>query len=169
MDKRITFGGESYTYVVPFGLVGNYNCRLDDKGRLKLPSELLDQLGHENDTTFVLNKGFRNNLDLYPVKTWEDYTKRLHAVPDYSEDVMNFRLEFYRDASRVVKDGAGRLLLNKELLDRYGIDRDVKLICIGDIIGIWKVESIEQIKMQEQAYSKTYMEVFSGQYKSQTP
>lgn len=155
--------------MVPFGLVGNYTCRLDDKGRLKLPSELLDQLGPENGTTFVLNKGFRDNLDLYPIRTWNDYVAKLSTVPDYSEDVMNFRLEFYRDASRVVKDGADRLLLSKELLERYGIERDVKLICIGDKIGIWKTEVIDQVRMPEKSYANTYMEVFSGGFRQGTP
>jgi MraZ protein len=155
--------------VVPFDLVGNYHCRLDDKGRLKLPSELLAQLGPDHADTFVLNRGFESCLVLYPKVVWERFTEQVRMIPDFSGTARQFRREFYRDSYRLVKDSAGRLLMSKGLLDYAGIDRDVILECQGDKIEIWKTESFEDTRMNPEDFAALAEKYFSGLYKGQTP
>ena len=150
--------------MVPFDLVGNYTCRLDNKGRLKLPSELLAQLGDDHANTFVLNKGFEKCLVLYPKAVWERFTAQLKAIPDFSGAARHFRREFYRDTHRVVKDGAGRILLSKELLAFAGIDRDVVLECQGDKIEIWQTGSFEDTRMDPTSYAELAEKFFAGLY-----
>jgi MraZ protein len=162
-----TFGGELNNEVVPFDLVGNYTCRLDDKGRLKLPSELLAQLGPDHADTFVLNRGFERCLFLYPKVVWERFTDLLKQIPDFSGKARQFRREFYRDAHRMVKDSSGRVLMSKSLLDYAGIDRDVNLVCQGDKVEIWHMASFEETRMKSDDYAALSEEFFAGLYKHQ--
>ncbi|MCO6485239.1 MAG: division/cell wall cluster transcriptional repressor MraZ [Saprospiraceae bacterium] len=155
--------------MVPFDLVGNYDCRLDEKGRLKLPSELLAQLGPDHADTFVLNRGFEKCLVLYPKVVWERFTEQVRMIPDFSGTARQFRREFYRDSYRLVKDGAGRLLFSRGLLDYAGIDRDVTLECQGDKIEIWKTDAFEGTRMNPEDFAELAEKYFSGLYKGNNP
>lgn len=153
--------------MVPFDLVGNYTCRLDDKGRLKLPSELLTQLGPDHSDTFVLNRGFERCLVMYPKVVWERFTDLLKQIPDFSGKARQFKREFYRDSHRMVKDGSGRVLMSKSLLEYAGIDRDVSLICQGEKIEIWQIQSFEDTRMGTDDYTALSEEFLAGLYKIQ--
>ena len=48
------------------GLVGEYECKIDAKGRFLFPSGLRRQLTPAANEVFMLNKGFENCLTLYP-------------------------------------------------------------------------------------------------------
>jgi len=47
-------------------LLGEYDCKIDAKGRLRMPSALLKQLGELESYKFVVNRGFEKCLMLYP-------------------------------------------------------------------------------------------------------
>lgn len=155
--------------MIPFDLVGNFQCRLDDKGRLKLPSEVLDQLGAGHSETFVLNRGFEPCLILYPKVVWERFTEQLRAIPDFSSTARAFRREFYRDSYRLLKDNSNRVTLSKGLLDYAGIDRDVILECQGEKIEIWRTDSFENTRMETESYAALAEQFFAGMYKNGLP
>ena len=48
------------------GLTGNYEVKVDSKGRLRLPTNLLQQIGETEDSQYVLNKGMGKCLRLFP-------------------------------------------------------------------------------------------------------
>lgn len=47
------------------GLTGNYEVKVDSKGRLRLPTNLLQQIGETEDNQYVLNKGMGKCLRLF--------------------------------------------------------------------------------------------------------
>ena len=51
---------------------GEYEVRLDDKNRLRLPAVLLRQLGEEVKLGLVINRGFDKCLVLYPEAVGEN-------------------------------------------------------------------------------------------------
>jgi hypothetical protein len=48
--------------------LGEYDCKLDSKGRLKLPAGLIRQLPPEAQGSFVVNRGLENHLSLCILK-----------------------------------------------------------------------------------------------------
>ena len=52
-------------------LYGEYECSVDDKGRIKLPSALLRNVGGNPPYKFFVNRGFEKCLMLYPEKVWD--------------------------------------------------------------------------------------------------
>ena len=43
-------------------LLGEYECKIDDKSRMRLPSGLISQLGKRETYSFVVNRGFEKCL-----------------------------------------------------------------------------------------------------------
>ena len=62
---------------VSFMLKGEYSHNIDAKGRLIIPAKFRDDLG-EN---FVITKGMENCLYVYPEDEWNDFEKKLNALP----------------------------------------------------------------------------------------
>jgi MraZ protein len=164
MGEICTFEGQIIIKVVPFDLVGQYTCRLDDKGRLKLPSELLAQLGPDHGETFVLNRSIEQCLILYPKIVWEQFTEQLKQISDFSPSGLKFKRAFYRDSHRMVKDASGRVLMSRLLLDYAGIDRDITLICEGNKVEIWDTQTVEQDRMNQEDFTNLAQNIFGGMY-----
>lgn len=127
-------------------LLGEYDCKIDSKCRLRLPSGLLNQLEEEGPKTFVVNRGFEKCLMLYPEKVWATITEELDRLNLYNKKNRNFVRYFYRGAQKVTTDSADRILINKRLLEYAEIDSDkIILSAYKDRIEIWDKEKYEQM------------------------
>jgi MraZ protein len=125
-------------------LLGEYECKIDAKGRMRLPSGLINQLGEENPT-FVINRGFENCLVLYPEKVWNEITKEVNALNQYDKRSRDFVRYFYRGAQRLGMDSADRILINKRLLDYAGVEKDVILSAVNDRIEVWAMDKYDEM------------------------
>ena len=54
---------------------GQYEVKVDAKGRLRLPTDLLRQVEESTRTKYVLNKGLDKCLRLYPIAQWAAITE----------------------------------------------------------------------------------------------
>lgn len=118
-------------------LLGEYECKIDPKGRMRLPSGLIGQLGETEGLTFVINRGFEKCLVLYPKKVWDRITKEVNALNQYNKKNRQFVRYFYRGAQELGMDTADRILVSKRLLEYAGIDKDVILSAVNDRIEVW--------------------------------
>ena len=58
-----------------------YECKIDDKGRLKLPSSLVKLLQSSGDKNFVVKRSvFQNCLEVYPMKPWKNLIKKINGL-----------------------------------------------------------------------------------------
>ena len=122
-------------------LHGEYECRLDAKGRLRMPSTLLRQLGGTGPYRFFVNRGFERCLVIYPEKVWEENLEKISALNVYRTQDRNFIRYFFRGVCDVTTDGADRILLSKSLLQYASIDRAVMLFAYLDRIEMWDQET----------------------------
>jgi MraZ protein len=125
-------------------LLGEYECKIDPKSRMRLPTGLIAQLGEEKPA-FVVNRGFENCLILYPEKVWEEITKEVNGLNQYDRRNREFVRYFYRGAQRLELDGADRILLSRRLLEYAGIDKDVILVAVNDRIEVWAKDKYDQM------------------------
>ena len=125
-------------------LLGEYECKIDPKSRMRLPSGLISQLGEEKPA-FVINRGFENCLILYPEQVWEEISKEVNALNQYDKRNRDFVRYFYRGAQRLELDAADRLLISKRLLEYAGIDKDVILVAVNDRIEVWATEKYDRM------------------------
>lgn len=132
-------------------LLGEYECRLDGKGRMRLPSGLLEQLQQLGTEEFVINRGFEKHLTIYPEVVWKSITREINQLNVYDKQDRAFLRYFYRGAQPVRLDSAGRLLVNKRLLDYAGITKEVILSAVNDRIEMWDKLEYEHQLAQEPA------------------
>ena len=122
-------------------LIGEYPVSLDNKGRLRLPTALLRQLGEKPDGDggyeFVVNRGFEKCLTLYPKPVWDAITARLSQLNRFNDRNRMFFRTFYLGANPVETDSADRILLPKPLMDYADLSADAILIAMDDRIEIW--------------------------------
>ena len=62
------------------GLVGEYECKLDAKGRFLFPSGLRKQLDASALEVFMVNKGFENCLTIYPMNEWDKVSAKISKL-----------------------------------------------------------------------------------------
>ncbi len=118
-------------------LLGEYECKLDAKGRLRIPSGLINQLAEGTNQKFVINRGFEKCLVLYPIQLWKQISAEIDALNIYNKKNRDFARYFYRGAQEVEMDSADRILLPKRLMEYAGIEKEVVLSAYNGRIEIW--------------------------------
>ena len=129
-------------------LLGEYECKVDAKGRMRMPTGLISQLGEE-EPAFVVNRGFENCLMLYPEKVWDDISREVNGLNQYDKRNREFVRYFYRGAQRLTMDSADRILLPKRLQEYAGIDKDVIMVAVNDKSEIWAQEKYDRMLDEE--------------------
>ncbi len=131
-------------------LLGEYECKMDGKGRMRLPSALVAQMREgEELLSFVINRGFENCLMLYPKEVWERISGEVNQLNQYVAQNRQFVRYFYRGAHDVEMDSADRILINKRLLEWANVDKEVILSAYNDRIEIWAKDQYDQLLEDE--------------------
>lgn len=128
---------------------GEYECKLDAKGRLIIPAALKKQLPKAADNTFFINRGFEKCCVLYPSNEWEQIATEINKLSDYIRKEREFKRYFLRGASQLVMDNASRILLPKQQLTYAGIKADVVLLAYGNKIEIWSKSQYNKMLSEE--------------------
>ena len=119
------------------GLVGEFEVKMDAKGRFLFPSGLRKQLPPASQRDFMLNKGFEDCLTLYPLTEWEKISEKLSKMNLFKPKNRMFYRLFHQGAKLIALDNAGRILVPTSHMDRVGLGQDVMLIAYNDRIEIW--------------------------------
>ncbi len=130
-------------------LLGEYECAIDAKGRMRLPSALIAQLGEGEVCNFVINRGLEQCLTLYPEAVWNKISEEVNSLNLYNKKNRDFVRYFYRGAHRVAIDNADRILIAKRLLEYAEIDKNVILSAYNDRVEIWATEKYDELMQEE--------------------
>ena len=126
-------------------LIGTYECKIDVKGRLLIPSSFKKQLAPVIPRGFVLKRAvFQNCLELYPLAQWEELIKKVNSLNRFKKKNNDFIRRFTAGVKFIELDGNGRLLIPKDLIEFSDINRDVTLSTSVNIIEIWDKSSYEK-------------------------
>ena len=122
-------------------LLGEYDLRLDAKGRLSFPAGLRKQLDGELQKGFVINRDvFQPCLVLYPLSEWERTQAMMRRLNRFVAKNLEFIRRFMNGATQVELDASDRLLLPRSLMDHAGIGKDIKMVGMMDRVEIWSKE-----------------------------
>ena len=119
------------------GLVGEFECKLDAKGRFLFPAGLRKQLDSAAMEVFMMNKGFENCLTLYPMNEWEKVSARISKLNLFKPKNRMFYRLFHQGAKQLSLDKTGRLLIPTALMERIGLKKEIMLTAYNDRIEIW--------------------------------
>ena len=123
--------------------LGEFECKLDVKGRMMVPSNLKKQLPESEREGLVINRGFEKNLVIYTRSGWDKIVEDLGKLNSYEKKTREFIRYFTRGASELTLDSSGRVLLPKSLLEYAGIGNDVVLSCQFSKIEVWAKDNYD--------------------------
>lgn len=126
-------------------LIGTYECKVDAKGRLLLPVAIKKQLSPVLQNGFVLKRAvFQPCLELYPMSEWELLMQKINKLNRFKKKNNDFIRRFTAGVKMIEVDGAGRLLIPKDLVSFSGITKDIVVSSAINIIEIWDKDKYEQ-------------------------
>jgi MraZ protein len=149
-------------------LIGEYPVALDDKGRMRLPTALLRQLGEKPagegaEYEFVVNRGFEKCLTLYPKPVWDAIAAKLSRLNRFNDRNRAFLRSFYLGAYPIAADSADRILLQKPLMDYAGLNKEAVLVAMDDRIEIWSPDAHAQVAaMDSNVFADLANDVMGG-------
>jgi len=125
-------------------LIGEYECKLDTKGRMVVPVGLKRQLPDIEREGLVVNRGFEKHLVIYTRAEWNKILKQLSRLNQFQARNRDFVRKFMSGATELTLDTAGRVLLPKSLLEYAEVDTDLVLVCNLEKIELWAKAKYEE-------------------------
>ncbi|MCG9970202.1 division/cell wall cluster transcriptional repressor MraZ [Christiangramia crocea] len=125
-------------------LIGTYECKVDAKGRLMVPSALKKQLAPMLQEGFVIKRAvFQDCLELYPMSEWNVLMNKMNGLNRFRKKNNDFIRRFTAGVKMVEVDSNGRLLIPKDLTAFAGIEKEIVLSSAINIIEIWDKDKYE--------------------------
>ena len=126
-------------------IIGTYECKVDAKGRVLLPSSLKKQLTPSLQNGFVLKRSvFQPCLELYPMDQWNEMMVKINKLNRFVKKNNDFIRRFTAGVKVVEIDALGRLLIPKDLVVFSSISKDVVFSSAVNIVEIWDKDLYEK-------------------------
>lgn len=122
-------------------LLGEYDCKMDAKGRLSMPNGLKKQLETLIHEGFVINRDIHEKcLVLYPKQEWDKVSRQVGKLNRFIRKNALFIRKFNNGATPVTADNAGRILIPKSLVTHAELQKEIKVIGNGERVELWSKE-----------------------------
>jgi MraZ protein len=143
--------------------LGEFDCKLDAKGRLMIPANLKKQLPEAEREGLVINRGFEKHLVIYTKKEWDTIVEELSRLNQYEKKTREFIRYFTRGATELTLDSANRVLFPKSLMEYAGIKGEVVLACQFKKIEVWAKDAYDaQLDNEPENFANLAEEVMGG-------
>ena len=133
-------------------LRGNFSAKIDDKGRLKIPSVfrtyIEDRFGVRLFVTSVTGEYVR----IYPMSVWETIEHKLAQVPSTHPSRIRFfdRINYFGQPAEF--DRQGRVSIHLRLRESASMAGDVDVFGLYDYLDVWNHDRFVS-KLQREPYS----------------
>ena len=109
-------------------IIDYFKRKLDEKRRLTIPTELRDEFA----SGYVVTRGFKNYLHLYPKAVWDEEVEPQLIGSILDERTADLNVQFRSGKSEGQIDvKQGRIYLEQHLLEYAGIEKEVVAIRAG--------------------------------------
>ncbi len=101
--------------------IGEFQCKVDAKGRIILPMAFKKQMPAEALDQFVVRKDiFENCLVLYSADDWKRQVEKIRSrMNPYNREQNKFRRNFFKGTLELTLDNNNRILIPKRLFGAY--------------------------------------------------
>jgi MraZ protein len=125
-------------------LIGTYECKIDAKGRVMLPSALKKQLLPILEKGFVLKRSvFQPCLEMYPMNEWDEVMEKVGKLNRFDRKNNDFIRRLTAGLKIVDLDASGRMLVAKDLLGYAGLKKEIVISSAGNILEVWDKNKYE--------------------------
>lgn len=130
-------------------LRGNHPARVDDKGRLKIPTGFLQFIVTSYGSEAFVTSVSGDNVRIYPMDIWAEIERKLGTMPDSHPAKVKFlnRVHFFGQA--VLLDRQGRLVIPALLRDSARMKGNVAVLGKYNFLEVWNQEAFLDKLSQE--------------------
>jgi MraZ protein len=122
---------------------GETAIKIDDKGRLAVPTGYRDVVAREcgNHLVLTYNPFEAGCLYLYPLPVWEKVRDQVNALPRTKKNSRLLQLKLVGAATFVEPDGSGRISIPASQRNAIGIEKKAVLVGMGDKFELWSEQA----------------------------
>ena len=126
---------------------GNIDAKVDEKGRVFVPSSFRKILLREESQGLILRRDvFQRCLVLFPQEVWDEQvnaiTARTNMFDRQGRDALR---RFVAGAESITLDSGGRMLIPRRYLEESGIQNEVRFIGVDNTIEIWSRQAADAL------------------------
>ncbi|MES1254345.1 MAG: division/cell wall cluster transcriptional repressor MraZ [Acidobacteriota bacterium] len=131
---------------------GSAPARIDDKGRLKVPTAFKSLLESEYGRELFLTSLTGEHVRIYPMPVWLEVEQKLGLMPASHPSRMRFldRVNYFGQV--VELDAQGRALIPQRLREAATMDGDVDVLGQYNYLDVWNHERFLS-RLQRDAYT----------------
>ena len=122
------------------GLRGSSSARIDEKGRLKVPTIFRGVIQDEHGPDVFVTSLTGDCVRIYPMPTWLEIERKLLQIPGNHPSRLKFldRVNYYGQAGEL--DGQGRVVIPANLRESAAIVGDVRVFGRINYLEVWNEE-----------------------------
>ena len=134
------------------GLRGSSATRIDEKGRLKVPTVFRGVIQDQHGPDVFVTSVTGENVRIYPMPVWLEIERKLSQMPSNLPSRLKFldRVNFYGQEGEL--DSQGRVVIPQHLRDSASIVGDVRVFGRIDYIDVWNAERFAE-KLQRESWT----------------
>lgn len=148
-------------------LHGEYEVKMDAKGRVMIPAALKKQLPDAAKDSFFINRGFEKCCVLYPSNEWKAIAAEIDKLSDFIQKERTFKRYFLRGASQLEMDSASRVLIPKQLQEYASLGGELVLLAYGNKVELWNKEEYNKMLNEEPSDFSALAEEVMGNRKKE--
>lgn len=131
---------------------GSTVATIDEKGRLKVPTDFRRYLEERFGAEFFVTSVTGEKALVYPLPVWEEIEARLGALPSTDPVRQRYLERVSYFGAQVRLDGHGRLLMPLILRDRAAMAGEVVVSAQIDHLELWNRERFER-RLEESPFT----------------
>jgi len=125
-------------------LRGNALAKVDDKGRIKVPSSFRSIIEPRYGKDFFVTSFRGDSVRIYPLEVYADFEERLQRASQVEPLVDRLRNAVNYFGQNASMDGQGRILVHPLLREKVGIDGEVVVIGQQNLLRVWNRSVFEE-------------------------
>lgn len=128
---------------------GSSTAKIDEKGRLKIPTEFRRPLESLFGREVFLTSLHGACVQVYPLPAWEEIEARLLAAPSTLPAKRNFlsRVNYFGQQANL--DAQGRVVVSPILREATGMAGEVVVCGVLQHLEVWNPENFQQMQKEE--------------------
>jgi MraZ protein len=127
---------------------GTHQAKVDEKGRLKIPSAFKSLLDAANVTQYFITSTNGKSAEIYPLPEWEKIEQKLLKVSALDPAVEQYLNVVNYYGQQVEIDSQGRVLLPQVLRNKAKLDAEVNVMGKLTFLDVHNAESFLKEQMQ---------------------
>lgn len=121
-------------------LRGSETTRVDDKGRLKIPSIFRGRIQDRSGADVFVTSVKGDSVLIYPIEVWSAMEERIVLAPSQNPALKRFmdRVSYFGQPGEI--DPQGRVLIPQQLRQRASILGEVRVLGRINYLEVWNEE-----------------------------